>query len=113
LLEHGQQQTAGDGQTDAFGLSRGGETSQALGIEEGGLLELSVEMVAFGAETVVVLGKILKLLTKGGASNGLKDAWSIAVESLARSAGEVRLSGDGSVRTSKDSGGVGDAQGRR
>jgi hypothetical protein len=113
LREEWPQQTPGDGQADAFRLSRGGEAGEGVGIENDGLLELSVEAVPLGTETVVVLLKVLKPLLVVGAVHGLKDLGSVAVECLPRSAGEGGLSGNGPVGSIKDGGGVGDTKVRR
>src|SRR5271168_2556036 len=112
LLEERPQQTPGDGQADAFGLSRGGETGEPVGIEDDSLLQMLVEAVTLGAEVVVFLGKVLKLLAVIGAVHSLNDSGSVAVECLTRSAGERSLSGDRPVGADEDSGGVGDAQRR-
>jgi hypothetical protein len=110
LLEKRQQQAAGDGQADAFGLRRGGEAGEVIGIEDDGLLELAAQAVALRTEAVVVLGKGLQVVAVVGAVHGLKDAGSVAVEGLPRSAGEGGLSGDGAVGTVADGSGVGDAE---
>jgi hypothetical protein len=74
LLEQRQQQASGDGQADAFGLGGGGEAGELVGIEDAGVLELLLEVAALGAESVVVLGKLVQLLAVVGAVHGLDDA---------------------------------------
>jgi hypothetical protein len=81
-----------------------------VGIEDYSLLELSLEEFPVGAEAVVIVLQALKPLAVVGAVNGLKDLGSVAIEGLARSVGEGGLSGDGSVGSVQDSGGVGDAE---
>jgi hypothetical protein len=94
-------------------LSGGDEASQVVGIENDGLLELSVEAVALDAEAVVVVEKLLKLSAELGSFNGLKDGGGIAVKCLTRGARAGSLAGDGTVRAIEDGGGVGDAKRRR
>jgi hypothetical protein len=113
LLEQRQQQSPGDRQADAFGLSCGGEAGELIGIEDDSLLALLVEVIAFSVEAVVVLGKVVKLLAVIGAVNSLHDPWRVAVERLPGGAGECGLAGDGTVGTIENSGGVGDAKRRR
>jgi hypothetical protein len=88
-------------------------TGELVGIEDDGVLELLVEVVAFDAEAVVVLAKVVQLLAVIGAINGLHDARRVAVERLTGRAGECGLSGDGTVGTIENSGGVGDTKRRR
>lgn len=109
LLEQGQQQPSGDGQADTFGLCRGREAGELVSIEDDGMLELLVEMIAFGAEPVVILRKALQLLTVVGAIHGLHDAWRVPVKCLPAGAGECGLSGNGPVGTVEDGSSVGDA----
>jgi hypothetical protein len=113
VLKQRQQQAAGDGQADALGLGRGGEAGQAVGIEDDGAVELSVEVVALGTEVIVVLREGVELLAVVGAIDGLNHAGCVAVEGLTGGAAEDSLSGDSPVGAVEDSGGVGDAQGRR
>ncbi len=104
------QQPLGDGQADAFRLGRGGETGEVVGIEDHGLLELSLDEFSVSAEAVVIVLQALKPLAFVRAFNGLKDFGSVAVEGLAGSVGEGGLSGDGPVGAVQNSGGVGDAE---
>ena len=113
MLEQRQQQTPGDGQADAFGLSRGGEAGEVVGIEDDGLLELSLESIPLGVEAVVVVLKVVKPLAGVRTVNGLKHFGSVAVEGLAGGAAAGGLSGDGAVGAIEDSSGVGDAKRRR
>jgi hypothetical protein len=113
LWEQGQQQTPGDGQANALSLSRGGEAGEAVGIEDDGLLELSMESVPLGVEAVVVVVKLLKPLAGVRTVNGLKHFGRVAVEGLTGRSAASGLSGDGAVGSIKDSSGVGDAKRRR
>jgi hypothetical protein len=112
-LEQRDQQAAGDGQADALGLGGGGEAGEAVGIEDDGPVELSAQLVAFGAEAIGVPGEVVELLAMDGAIDGLKDARGVAVEGLTGGATEGGLVGDGAVGSGEDSGGVGDTQRRR
>ncbi len=81
-----------------------------VGIENHGLLELSLDEFSVSAEAVVIVLQALKPLAFVRAFNGLKDFGSVAVEGLAGSVGEGGLSGDGPVGAVQNSGGVGDAE---
>jgi hypothetical protein len=109
VLEQRQQQPSGDGQADTFGLCRGREAGELVRIEDDGMLELLVEMIAFGAEPVVILRKVVQLLTVVGAIHGLHNAWRVPVKRLPAGARECGLSGNGTVGSVEDGGSVGDA----
>jgi len=104
------QQASRDGEADPFGLGRGGEAGEVVRVVDDRPLQLSLEAVALGAEAVVVVLKIPKQLAVVGTVNGLKDFGSVAVEGLARRAGEGGLSGDGAVGALANSSGVVDAK---
>jgi hypothetical protein len=87
--------------------------AELVNIENDSLLELLVKVVALGAEAVVVLGQLLKLLAVLGAIDGLHDLEGVPVERLARGAREGSLSSDSAVAAVEDSGSVGDAKRRR
>jgi hypothetical protein len=99
-----------DGQADAIGRCRGGETGEAVGIEDQGLPELYLEEVPVGAKAVVVVLQALKPLAVGGAVHGLKDSGNTAVEGLPGRVGEGGSSGDSPYGAVQDGGGVGDAE---
>lgn len=100
----------GPAAADPFGLRRGGETGEWVGIENDGMLELVLEVVALGAESVVVLAKAVQLLAVERAVHGRDDPWRIAVECLPGDAGASGLPGDSTVGSIEDGGGVGDAK---
>ena len=80
--EHGLQQTPRDGQADAFRLGGGREAGQAVPVEDHGLLELALEVRAFGAETVPFVLDGVQAVPGVGAVDGLKDVAGIAVQGL-------------------------------
>jgi hypothetical protein len=110
LRQERQEQAPRDGQADAFGLGDSSETGEVVGIEDQGLLELALELIACSPELVDVVLEGLEALLGVGAGEGLEDCGRVPVQGLTGEADPLRLSGDRPIGAVENSGGVGDTQ---
>jgi hypothetical protein len=110
LVQEHSQESAADGKTDTFGLSRAGKGGAAVVIEEEGIGELALELCEASLEGNDLIAELLELLLGVVAVEGVQDGVGIAVEGLS---GQSELAGalaDLAVGAFENGGGVGDTE---
>jgi hypothetical protein len=103
------QEAAGEREADALGLRHGGELGLAAVVEEGGVIEAPLQVVATGLESVELLAEAQGILAVGEAAEVIEDGRGRAVKGLSAEAVELGESCDIAVAAEEDSGGAGDA----
>jgi hypothetical protein len=110
---HGQerpQKSAADRQADTFGLGGAGKGSEAVRVDEEGVVTLSLEFVQTLTEGLDLVAELLDVLLGVVTMESMQDGLGVAVESLSREAKVVGALGDLAVRPVENGGGIGDTE---
>lgn len=109
LAEKDSAETAGDRQTDAFGLSGAGELGLLVGIDEDAEGSLGLEFADLGLQVGDLLLQACQLLPEVAVVEVAQHGVGFAVEALARDVTKLSLLGDVAVVTEENDGGTGKA----
>jgi hypothetical protein len=110
LVHEHDQETAADGEADAFGLSRASKGGQAVKIEEEGIGEQVLELSDAALQVVNLVAELLELSLGVVAVEGVQDGLGVAVESLSGQSELVGALGDLAVGPVENGVGVGDTE---
>jgi hypothetical protein len=103
------QEAAGDGQADALGLGDGGELGLAILVQDDGLFQAALKVVAAGLELVPLLPEAPDFLAVTLAVEVAEDGAGLAVDGLSAEAVLLGQSCDVAVASEEDGGGAGEA----
>jgi hypothetical protein len=104
------QESAADGEADAFGLSRAGKSGAAVVVQEEGSGALFLELCDATLEVGNLSVELLEVLLVILAVHGVEDGVGIAVECLSGEPESAGALGDLTVGPVENSGGVGDTE---
>jgi len=109
LAEADDQEAAGEGETDALGLGRGGELGLLVQVENDGVFQAPLQVVGVGLELVELLAEAQGFLSVCAVVEVVADGVGVAVDGLSA---EAALSGEScnvAVAAEEDGGGAGEA----
>jgi hypothetical protein len=109
LAETDDQEAAGEGEADALGLGRGGELGLLVLIDNDGLRQAPLQVIAAGLELVELLAEAQGFLAVGQAIEVVADSVGMAVDGLSAEAVLLGESCDVAVASEEDGGGAGEA----
>src|SRR5439155_27326141 len=109
LTEADDQEAAGQGEADALGLGGGGELGLLVLIDNDGLLQAPLQVIAAGLELVELLAEAQGFLAVRKAVEVVADGVGLAVDGLSAEAVLLGESCDVAVAAEQDSGGAGEA----
>jgi hypothetical protein len=112
LAEQDVQESAGDGQTDADGLGGGGELGLAVPVEDHGVLEASLPVVAAGLGLFELLAEMKGFLAVRRDVEVVAEGVGLSVDGLSAQAVFLGDACDGTIASKECGGGAGDALGK-
>jgi hypothetical protein len=112
LAEQDVQESAGAGQTDALGLSGGGELGLAVLVDPHGVVEAPLPVGTAGLGLVELLAEAEDFLAVRLDGPVVADSVGLSVDRLAAQAVFVGAAGDLAIASEEGGGGVGDALGK-